>query len=316
MTTTTPMSCMAAQTRSSSTDASGVAAGHQRARVVSRVACVQGLALLLVVLGDVSSSQAQLMTPDAKRDYQHIVRDALQEYGVTNFAEAYALFEQAHQLRPSARTWRCLGMTSFELRQYVRSQAELRAALSDARQPLTSAQHAEVVTLLDRVSHYIGMLAVHTKPSSATVVLDGQSRQSGDEQMTVNLGEHDLMVRADGYQPVLRKLLVEGGKLQSLEIELTPLTALAKQPDAAPPTPQTVARSAPPAAQPRTAPFVRTSAARAEPPLVERWWFWTAVGVVAAGAAVAVVALTSQPDSLKPEAGTVGGTIVALGGKP
>ena len=245
------------------------------------------------------------MTTDPGADYQRIMRDALQEYQLTNFAEAYALFEQAHQLQPSARTWRCLGMTSFELRQYVRAQAELRAALSDKRQPLTPSQHAEVDTLLDRVSRYIGTLLVNTKPPSASVALDG--RQVSGE-ITLNLGEHELVVRAEGYRPVLRTLMVEGGKAQSVEIELTPLGYVNA---ASAPAPGEVARASETA---HASVLLRSTVpAQRENLLVERWWFWTALGAVVAGSITAAVLLSAKPDPAKPESGSVGGTIVALG---
>jgi hypothetical protein len=45
--------------------------------------------------------------------------------------------------------------------------------------------------------------------------------------------------------------------------------------------------------------------ARDSPALYERWWFWTAVGVVVAGGVAATVALTARPDP-KYEAGDFG----------
>ena len=253
------------------------------------------------------------MTSDAGADYQRVVRDALDEYRLTNFAEAYALFEQAHQLQPSARTWRCLGMTSFELRQYVRAQAELRAALSDTREPLTPVQHSEIMTLLDRVSRYVAPLEVRTTPSSASVVLDGQPVTG---MLTVNLGEHELYVRADGYRPVLRKVLVEGGKPLALEIDLLPLVAA--DVSAATRSAAEHAASQPPSAAPPEAAHYLSATTKPAPrdrPWVERWWFWTAVGVVAAGSVVAVVLLTAEREPRKPEPGTVGGITPALEGR-
>jgi hypothetical protein len=292
------------------------AAGSKRrpGTAIARAAAIWQV-VLLCALACASRAGAQVMADAAKPDYERVVRDALQEYHLTNFAEAYALFEQAHQLRPSARTWRCLGMTSFELRQYVRSEAELRAALTDVREPLTAEQRSEVVTLLDRVAHYIGTVALRIQPSSASVVIDGQvlaepaaagAAQSVVRQLTVNLGEHDLVVREDGYQTVVRKLLVEGGKVQSLDIELTPVRS-----ELAPP-PSEVARRANAPVQLAAATNLSTSPAHSEPLLVERWWFWTALGVVVVGSVAAVVALTVSPDKPKPEPGDMGITIATL----
>lgn len=282
-------------------------------RARRRIACLTGALLGLALLRPIGV-EAQTLTPEQDASYQRAVRDALQEYRIANFAEAYALFERAHQLLPSARTWRCLGMSSFELRQYVRAEVELRSALEDSRQQLTSAQRSEVTELLERVAQYVATLEVIAAPSSAVVTLDGHPMAG---KVNVNLGEHELVVRADGYQPVQRQLDLQGGKSTTLEIELL---ALATAPAPAESTAQLVApqQVAQGAASPPEASAAHTDvkgAAQRDTPLVQRWWFWTAIGAVAAGSVLAVVLATRDPQPIEPESGTVGETIVALGGR-
>src|SRR5262249_21776794 len=68
-----------------------------------------------------------------------------------------------------------------------------------------------------------------------------------------------------------------------------PVTPIAPPPAAAPPS-----VTAPPAAEPSV---VSTSVGPGGPPestpIYKRWWLWTAIGVVAVGAVVAAVALSS-----------------------
>jgi hypothetical protein len=50
--------------------------------------------------------------------YRETIAEALEEYQAQNYLEAYALFARAHALWPSARTFRGLGVVSFELHRY------------------------------------------------------------------------------------------------------------------------------------------------------------------------------------------------------
>lgn len=199
----------------------------------------------------------------------------------------------------------------------MRAEAELRSALGDPRQRLTSEQHSEVTELLERVAQYVTTLEVQAKPSAAMVTLDGQPMLG---RVSVNLGEHELVVRAEGYQPVQRQLHLQGGKASSLEIELLPLSAAPEPAETPAPNAQLVAPQhvAQQAATPHESSAVRAGAegaAQRDTPLVQRWWFWTAIGVVAAGSVLAVVLVSRDPKPLEPEPGTVGDTIVALGGR-
>src|SRR6478752_515129 len=84
-----------------------------------------------------------------KRKYDVTVKNAVTEYAAGNWGEARVLFARAHEMEPSARTFRGLGLCDFELRRYVEAISELEAALSDKRKPLTTAQRQEIQTALE-----------------------------------------------------------------------------------------------------------------------------------------------------------------------
>jgi len=75
--------------------------------------------------------------PGETQAYRALINDAAAEYDAKHFAEARALFRRAHELEPSARTWRGMGMAAFELRDYVKSLRALEASLVDSRLPLS-----------------------------------------------------------------------------------------------------------------------------------------------------------------------------------
>jgi len=75
--------------------------------------------------------------------------DAVAEYEAGHYQEARALFRQAHEKSPTARTLRGIGMASFELRDYVEATRALTASLRDVRPPpfalmlVSTSQHGQ-----------------------------------------------------------------------------------------------------------------------------------------------------------------------------
>ncbi len=248
-------------------------------------------------------------TPAAERSeaYLDVIKAALAEFESDNYAEARVMFEQAHSIRPSARTLRGMGLTSFELKEYVRAEQELSAALVDLRQPLSEPQRKEILSLLLRLERYIGKLEVKTKPADVTVTLDGRAVRG---EVKIELGQHELVAQAPGHRTLRRMVTIEGGKRQVLNLELVP-----DEVAAAPPAGLAVEPSfdaAPPA-------LTQASASRdadADGSVFEEWWFWTAVGVVAVGGAVTVVALTSKTEVEAPLQGNTGPAIQVLSWSP
>lgn len=271
---------------------------------------------VVVVLGLLAPSSPQTAFAQSKGDgYTQVIQNAVVEFDAGNWAEARVLFEQAHTLRPSARTLRGMGMASFEIKEYVRAEKELNASLVDLRSPLAETQRHEVLALLLRLERYIGKLVVHTRPpeASPTVTLDG-SRVEGE--MKLDLGRHELSVQAPGYRPLNRTVTVEGGKTQQLELTLTPLDLDARSAQAA-------AAGRPEAAGPANGAVAGETPIVPPAPLVDdprdhkrsvfkQWWFWTVVGVVAVGGAAAAIALTAKTGTEPPLRGNTGAHVEVL----
>ncbi|HET6331831.1 MAG TPA: hypothetical protein VFG30_01395, partial [Polyangiales bacterium] len=85
---------------------------------------------IFAVLGVLALSAPEAARAQNKGDgYSQVIQNAVVEFDAGNWAEARVLFEQAHTLRPSARTLRGMGMASFEIKEYVRAEKELNASL-------------------------------------------------------------------------------------------------------------------------------------------------------------------------------------------
>jgi len=70
--------------------------------------------------------------------------------------EARALFQQAHEEYPNARTLRGIGMAAFEMRDYVGAYRALMQALASEERPLTRRQRRATQALLEETRAFIG----------------------------------------------------------------------------------------------------------------------------------------------------------------
>jgi hypothetical protein len=154
-------------------------------------------------------------------EYRDVVARAVAEFDAGRWAEARALFLRAHELWPSARTYRTLGMTSFELRAYARALGELQAAIDDPRRPLEPAQRQEVMELVERTRPFVGRYRVRLSPPNAALFVDGAPRALGaDGALLLELGSHELLARAPGHGELRRRLDVQGREDEELALEL------------------------------------------------------------------------------------------------
>jgi tetratricopeptide (TPR) repeat protein len=200
-------------------------------------------------------------------EFNDVIKRAVVEFDQGHWEEASALFRRAHELNPSSRTWRGLGLTSFELRRYVDAIAELEAALADPRKPLTNQQRKEVETVLARAREFVSVYRVRVVPSEAEVIVDGHPATLNQGQLFLDPGPHTLLVRASGYEERREDLRAAAGTKDELAIELS----VAGPAEDAP-----VQVAAP--AEPRPA--------GPPPPRRRRVWTWALAGAgVAAGAA-------------------------------
>jgi hypothetical protein len=244
-----------------------------------------GLNFFCVALACLAAAHSSAVCAQSSSDeYKRNIESAVLEFDAGNWAEARVLFQHAHKLRPSARTLRGMGKASFELKEYVRAQRELSSSLSEQRAPLSEPQRQEIQALLTRIERFVGALKMRVKPEDAhpTIMVDGVRT---DGELKLDLGAHEVNVRADGYQTLNHKISIEGGKTQHLQLTLNPVR-------------QEVSTSL----QPRAADVV-SSQRQNEPRhprdqpsggVLSQWWFWAIVGAVVVGGAATAVALTAE----------------------
>jgi hypothetical protein len=215
--------------------------------------------------------------------YDRVISQAVSEYSAGHWEEAYLLFRKAHDLNPSARTWRGLGLTAFELRRYVEAAGQLESALIDPRRPLTSTQRDEVTQLLERCRDYISVYRIKVNPATAEVLVDGKAQSLRDGKLSLDPGAHTVVVRATGYEERRQELRSDAGARDELSIELQSQGSVRALPNESAPVvssrdlEQSVVLPAPMA-------IPKASSTRAG----ARLWTWVAAGGAAALASVTI----------------------------
>jgi tetratricopeptide (TPR) repeat protein len=241
---------------------------------------------------------------DAK--YEETISRAVKEFDLENWSEARALFKQAHGLNPNARTFRGMGMAAFEMRKYAQALQDLQSALANTQRALTPQQRDQVQKLIEQAQGYVGRYTVHVEPQQAAVKVDGGDLAlDSNNQLALDLGDHEITASASGYVDLSRKVTVEGGEVQMLDLVMdrvaeTPVVVPAPIP-AAEPAPKAVSEK--PAQSASTQPLKQDQKKEIPkaPPRAEeessgpQWAYVTlAAGILSGGAAVVFWALGEQ----------------------
>jgi hypothetical protein len=198
------------------------------------------LAMLLVIAPVLAARAAEVKAnpwavADGAEDaaYQEAIRAGVAEYDAGHFEEARSLFRRAHGVQPNARTFRGVGMASFELRDYVAAVHNLTAALEDERKPLSPDQRKDAQDLLARSRMFVDTYTVEVVPDSARLTVDGHVPEfEPDGTMLLGFGVHWLEARAPGMATLSRSIDVRGGARRELRLSLEPAPAKNPKPSA------------------------------------------------------------------------------------
>ena len=164
--------------------------------------------------------------------YRKTIEDGLAEYDARHFEEARSLFRRAHEISPNARTFRGIGMTSFELRDYVSAVRNLSAALQDQRKPLSSEQRKHTQDLLDRSRMFVDVYTLTVSPPNARVIIDGHAPEfEPDGTLVFGFGTHTVEASAHGMAVRSLPITVRGGERKALSVTLERALPASARPD-------------------------------------------------------------------------------------
>jgi len=140
-------------------------------------------------------------------------------------AEALEMFRRAHALAPTSRTLAQMGFAEVALRRWLDAEQHLADAIRAGDSYAAKNRKLIDQQLADARTH-IGTLQI-SGPAGATVLLDGRSAGSLPLGTPIRLAEGpvNLSATAPGFAAPERKVIVEGGKEQTVVLVMSPAIA-------------------------------------------------------------------------------------------
>jgi hypothetical protein len=169
-----------------------------------------------------STALAQTTQPPGNsKQYHAVIRRAVEQFDRGNYDRAKALFTEAHQLFPNARTLRGLGMVAYTARDYVQAIPLLESAIASQIKPLDADLLAEARDVIIRSRAFIGVVRVKLTPASAQLLVNAAPAALGtDGLLSLNPGSYEVEAHAPGYLSSTRLLRIDPGATLDLDITL------------------------------------------------------------------------------------------------
>jgi len=156
-----------------------------------------------------------------------------------NIPGALSEFKAAYALHPNSAALQNIALCQKKLFRYRAARTALESLLAQHANEISPAERKTIDAAIRDLSTHIGTLTLRVTPSAARVSLDGSRLPAHEwsKPIELDVGEHQLHVEADGYEPSKRFVTVAGGPNPPLSISLTPthgfVTVLAPTPEAA-----------------------------------------------------------------------------------
>ena len=187
--------------------------------------------------------------------------------------EALRLFQRAHALVPSPRTFGQMGLVEASLKLWLDADMHLSVSLTSPDDPWVLKNRAFLEQALATSKQHIGDLVV-SGPAGAEVFVSGKSIGTLPAVPPIHLVEGTVSIgaAAAGFKPFDQTVVISPGTRTRLEITLSPI---AIEPMA------TVATTVPPSAMSLSA---AASAPAPAPKTPSNWHTWAGASIAAAGA--------------------------------
>lgn len=144
-----------------------------------------------------------------------LIREGVDLRKAGNDEKALESFRSAYQVRPTPRARAQMGMAEQALGRWADAEADLKAALRDAKDPWVSKNMKVLNGAVATVEQHLSSLQLLGSPKGAVVKID--DHQVGtlpfDKPVRVTAGEVLVSVSADGYIEINRKITVPVGRL-------------------------------------------------------------------------------------------------------
>lgn len=215
--------------------------------------------------------------------------------------EALELFQKAHALAPSARTFGQMGLVEASLQRWVDGETHLSVSLANPDDPWVVKNRAFLDAALSECQRHVGDLTV-TGPAGAEVSAAGKLLGTLPAVPTLRFAEGavTIVATAAGFQSWEKTVVIRAGARTALSIAMTPIVPAVPKPASAPP-PDGLTATSPTVSSAISRPAASGTAGRG-------WHGWggitlAAVGAAAAGWGIYWIAIDGDPACSPPEKG-------------
>ena len=136
---------------------------------------------------------------------------------------ALPVLQKAYQVSPGPRTAAQLGMVEWALLRWVEADDHLTEALKGSdNDPWLRKHRSDLELSLAKVKKQVSRIEITGEPEGAEALVNGRSvgRVPLTSAVRVPAGSVDVELRAPGYKPLLRTLVVTGGQYQPVVLRL------------------------------------------------------------------------------------------------
>jgi hypothetical protein len=207
--------------------------------------------------------------------------------------EALDTFRRAASVQRTPRVLGQIGLAELALGLWVEADADLRESLAASNDAWIQKNRPNLEQTLKTIGRHVGTLSVWGTPQGAEILVNGKfvGKVPTNAPIRVLVGAANLVVRANGYEAMSRPIEVQPDSRNTEQVDLVPTpvaqpTAVGAQ---VPPPPSSPAGTT---LEVQSGPRNESTGAVTPSPFYERWWFWAAVGVVAAGTITTAVVLS------------------------
>jgi hypothetical protein len=245
-----------------------------------------------------SETRAPTTTPATRAAVLALVKEGNRLLDAGHAEQALAKFREAHALVGGtklqfnfAQAYRA--MPGHEADAYIAYGLFLARSEGAASDLVAFARREQ-----ESLRRSLALVSVTTHPTGATVTIDGIARGNTPLPGPVVLmpGAHTLKLAKEGHRPSEDLWTLQPGQTLERMVDLVPLLPLLVQTGDEHHTP--LAQRPPPPRDSSTKNVdlgIRAQTTETSPPIYKTWWFWSALGVVALGGAVAGIVATRGP---------------------
>ncbi len=176
------------------------------------------LVLCVLCLGASEASAQQ----DDKARARTLFSEGVSAFDNADYAQALDNFKQAYRLAPHPVVRVNMANCYERLGRYVEAVFNYERFLEEGG-AVDEDQRTEIEGTIARLKKKVGTLALEVEPAGAVLAIDGEPAARGlDGRISLAAGPHRVRVTKPGYSPAERTVILQGGDLQTLRIELLP----------------------------------------------------------------------------------------------